>query len=152
MLWYLYIETPVGKLFIQVNPDKTSAILEILSVNYLTFIPELTGISFLVCITVSILFRFLHINRHFYLSLGMPGKIFFWGGPLSWLVGCCIQQKYTINSLGTLIFVSAFPTLIIFMSCFKVSNALIPEAGSIFSWGWPRIKKALKDLWEMKME
>lgn len=149
MLWHLYLETQVGQHFIVTRLNETAAIRELLSVNYVYFVAELTLTSFMICLIIAVVSRFSHISRHFYLSMGMPAKLLFWGVPLSGVVGYYMQQEYDFDCMEIIVFVSAFPTLIMFMGCFKVCNQLIPEAGPLISKAGVGVKKMLKDLWEM---
>lgn len=131
MFWYLYMETPMGYRFCASFPDQAHALQKILSFDILRFAFDLTMTSFVICTAIGTVSRFFHFSRHFYLSMGLFYKFIFWGVPLSAGVSFYIHDLYGLSNLGITSVFAAIPTYILFMSCFRNINHLIPEFGYI---------------------
>ncbi len=159
MMWYVYISTPVGKYFVANFTDRSQAIFYLFDMNLLYFSIFVTGAAFTICLIVSAICRVLHISRLLYHSRGMWGKMVYWGIPLAALVAHYLQSAYDLNRLEIAYLVAFIPTLFVFPACFKLSDMLLPEIGTLlqraalikdkfFGSAVPEVKKWVRDLIE----
>ena len=131
MFWYLYMSTPMGKKFISLYPEQATTIFELSDLNLVYFSSKVTLSAFIICFTIGAFGRFSHICHYLYLSQGLFGKLLYWGIPLTGAVAYYIKYEYGFSDWKTTGFIVMIPTYLLFISCFKYSQKLIPEAGDM---------------------
>jgi len=141
MMWFLYLSTPMGNKFIDLFPDRAQLINDISGLDLLTFTAELTLSSFVICIGISAVCRFFHINYYLYHSQGFFGKLFYWGMPITAAVGYFIMGKFGFAEIELSICLALIPTYLMFFNCFKYTERVIPEVGSVIQFIIPYVKK-----------
>ena len=152
LMWQLYLQTPVGKHFLVLFPEKASIFFEITEISHLPFSVDLTLWSFGICLGIAAVGHFFHINRHFYLSQGLCGKLIFWGLPLTGLVAYYVSFEYGFSDWKTIMLVTAVPTFLMFGSCFKFAGKLIPECGGVICCGIGLSKKMISKVSQLMAE
>lgn len=136
MLWHLYLETPMGQQFLQLFPEKSSAVAEIMNGDMIGFATRLTLTAFVICVSVAAASRFFYIGRLLYDSMGMAGKLTAWGVPLTAAVTCAVYQTAGLTGWEVIAVFAAIPTYCLFMNCFRYTAMLVPEAGRLLSLLW----------------
>ncbi|MDO9262606.1 MAG: hypothetical protein Q7U02_01475 [Desulfosalsimonadaceae bacterium] len=152
LMWQLYLQTPVGQHFLVLFPEKANIFVEITELSHLPFAVDLTLWSFGISLGIAAVGHFFHINRHLYLSQGLCGKVCFWGLPLTGLVACYISFDYGFSDWKTMMLVTAVPTLLMFGSCFKFAEKLVPECGDVICCGIGLSKKIISKVSQMMAE
>ncbi len=140
LLWYVYLDTPMGDKFISLHPEMAETIFALSELDLLYFCAEVTLTAFVICFALSALCRFLHISHYLYLSLKLFGRLAFWGIPFTGAVSYYIKTEYGLNNWEITAFIVMIPTYLMFISCFRYSQKLIPEAGDVLkiSIAWAR--------------
>jgi hypothetical protein len=131
MLWYAYLSTPMAENFILLHPEQTDTIFKLSELNLVDFSMHVTLSAFVICFVIGGVCRFLHICHHLYLSQGFFGKLLCWGIPLTAAVSYYIKHQYGFSDWEATVFIVIIPTYLLFISCFKFSQQLIPEVGSV---------------------
>ena len=111
---------------------------------------KITFAAFLVSLAIAALGQITHFNRHFYLSMGLIGKLLYWGLPLSAIIAFYIHKQYLNYLNWEMTFaLAAIPTYCLFMNTFKYATKLVPEMEDLFYWGnfyGSRVWRSLKRL------
>jgi hypothetical protein len=141
-MWYLYLSTPMGYKFLQSFPERAQTIIEITDLDLLYFAVDLTLSIFVLCIVLSSICRFFHINYFFYHSCGFFGKLLFWGIPITAMASYYIKYRYEFTEWEVTCVVVAFPAYLMFISCFSYTEKLLPELGDIIRLIIPPVKKS----------
>ncbi|MGM0452746.1 MAG: hypothetical protein ACQERN_06240 [Thermodesulfobacteriota bacterium] len=136
MLWHIYRETPMGQQFLALFPGHAAAISEVMGCDLFCFAGRLTLTAFAICIAIAAGCRFFYIRRLLYDSMGLAGKLFVWGVPLTAGVTYTIYQETDLGNWQVLAVFATFPTYCLFMNCFRYTAALVPEAGFLLSQAW----------------
>ncbi|MFZ2634470.1 MAG: hypothetical protein WA081_21815 [Desulfosalsimonadaceae bacterium] len=152
LMWQLYLQTPMGQHFLVFFPEKAITIVEVSELSYLPFAVDLTLWSFGICLGIATGGHFFHINRHFYLSQGFCGKLCFWGLPLTGLAACYVSFEYGFSDWKRMMLITAVPTLLMFGSCFKFVQKLVPECGDVICCGIGLSKKIISKVSQMMAE
>ncbi len=135
LFWHLYLETMMGQKFYLYFPDKAEAIEQTLSTDLRLLSGRITLTAFLFSIGIAAFGRITHINRYFYMSLGLIEKLLYWGIPLTGITSFYIHIKYLQDFNWELTFLlAAFPTYCLFMNCFKYAEKLLPEMEDVLFW------------------
>lgn len=142
MLWYLYLGTPMADDFISLHPERAETIIHLASLDLVYFCTEVTLSAFVICFAMSAICQFTHISHYLYLSQGLFGKLVYWGIPLTGAVSYYIKIEYGFSDLNVICCIAMIPTYLMFISCFKYSQKLIPEAGEVLAIAIPWIKRS----------
>jgi len=140
LFWYLYITTPMGEKFISLHPERAETIFEFSNLDLRYFCAEVNLSAFVICFLIGVVCQFLHISHYLYLSQGLFGKLVYWGIPLTGAVSYYIKNEYDFSNWGTTALIVMLPTYLLFISCFKYSQKLIPEVGTIIKISTPPVK------------
>ncbi|MBF0119469.1 MAG: hypothetical protein HQK79_11580 [Desulfobacterales bacterium] len=133
MLWSNYSATTVGQYFFKYYSEYAEIICNILNNNLIYFSAKITLISFIVCLIIGSVLRFLHILSYFYQHMGFLTRLFLWGLPLTAGVAWVVQSEYKFDHLASAYAVSLIPTEFLFSGCFLFVCELLPELGEVFS-------------------
>ncbi|MDA3895250.1 MAG: hypothetical protein PF482_03765 [Desulfobacteraceae bacterium] len=148
MLWYAYLSTPMADNFISLHPERAETIFEFSELNLIYFSIEVTLSAFIICFAISAVCRFLHICHYLYLSQGLFGKLIYWGVPLTGAVSYYIKNEYGFSDWEATGCMVMLPTYLLFISCFKYSEKLVPEAGDILKILIPWIKRSSRKTYQ----
>lgn len=141
MLWQLYLETWMGQDLLVLMPERAQTIIDVSKLNFWRFSAELTITAFLICICISAVGQFFHINRHLYFSQGFLGKVLIWGTALTAAVTYYFFTEYDYSDWRVIAAIVSIPTYCMFTSCFKYSEKLLPECGDCLRASVSLIKK-----------
>jgi hypothetical protein len=131
LFWCLYRTTPMGGQFLSLFPERAMTMMEIADMELLHFSFDITFTSFLFCMALGAICRFTHISYFFYSSQGLMGKLIYWGLALSAMVSFYVKKEYGFYSWEVVFIVVMIPTYIMFISCFKYTESLLPEAADV---------------------
>ncbi len=132
----------MGEKFISLYSERAETIFELSKLNLVYFSIEVTLSAFLICFVIGVICRFFHISHYLYLSQGLFGKLVYWGVPLTGAVSYYIKNKYGFSDWQVTGFIAMIPTYLMFTSCFKYSQKLIPEAGDVLKIAIPWFRYA----------
>jgi len=141
IMWYLYLSTLMGYKFLKLFPERAQTIIEISDLDLLYFSADLTLSVFVFCIVISSICRFLHINHFLYHSRGLFGKLVLWGIPLTAVCAYFIKHRYEFSGWEVTCVVVMIPTYLMFISCFKYTEKILPELGDLIRPLIPSLKK-----------
>ncbi len=148
MLWGIYISTPMGKQFFFSSGETAQIIIDLLERDVVHFSVELTITAFIICLLISAIGQVFYVARFLYHSRGLFGKILFWGLPMTAVVAVYVQSIYEFDSWITAFAAAFVPTLSVFTGCFKFSNELLPEIGSMVQNTFPKLMEQAKKISE----
>ncbi|MFZ5571964.1 MAG: hypothetical protein ACOZF0_16315 [Thermodesulfobacteriota bacterium] len=141
ILWKLYIQTLMGRQYLEFFPQRAEIINEILDYESWYLAGDATLAAFVICLGLGALGSFFHINRHFYLSRGVMGKALLWGPVLTAVVAYHLYMEYGFSSWEGIAIVAAVPTYCLFPTCYDYSGRLLPELGDLVHSAGPYFKK-----------
>ncbi|MFO7839821.1 MAG: hypothetical protein R6X08_10045 [Desulfosalsimonadaceae bacterium] len=142
MFWHLYLETMMGQEFCLSFPKKAERIEQLLNRDLMALSGRITFSAFFVSLGIAAIGRVTQINRYFYMSLGIIGKLSYWGLPLTAITAYYIHNQYTVSlNFGLTCLIAAIPTCCLFMSCFYYTENLLPEAEDVLGFGYRLYKK-----------
>lgn len=126
MLWFLYIETPVGRTFVSHYGAIADPIFALSRLNPFSFSLSICTEALKACFLISAGCRFLSITRFFFMSRGLFVRVFFWG------VMCAALTTYGLSGWLKLHWQGAFalgliPSIILAGRCFEVASQILPE-------------------------
>ncbi len=148
MLWYSYLRTTMADNFISLHPERADTIFAFSELNLIYFSIEVTLSAFVICFAISAACRFFHICHYLYLSQGLFGKLTYWGVPLTGAVSYYIRDEYSFSDWETTAAIVIPPTYLMFISCFKYSEKLVPEAGDEIKAIIPWIKLSYRKIFQ----
>lgn len=131
MMWHMYLLTYVGKNYSAMFPEQVRGFSAAARLNPAWVAGISTIGAFSICILLSIFFQFTHVARYLYHSRGLFGKILLWGIPMTAVVAIFLREYLNLTQWSVAYMVSLVPTLCIFTYCFKFSEKLIPEVGTV---------------------
>jgi len=126
ILWYLYLETHVGKTYFKAFQENAQLIINVLDRNLWFFSAQLTGLAVLVCLGIGVVIRLSFIMRFLYDGRGLFFRFPVWG-TLSVFCTCPVIARCFHFNLQTAMILMIFPTLSLFSVCFRLSAYLFPE-------------------------
>ncbi len=148
MLWGIYISTPMGKQFFFSSGETAQIIIDLLERDVVHFSVELTITAFIICLLISAIAQVFYVARFLYHSRDLFGKILFWGLPMTAVVAVYVQSIYEFDSWITAFAAAFVPTLSVFTGCFKFSNELLPEIGSMVQNTFSKLMEQAKKISE----
>ena len=148
MLWGIYISTPMGKKLFFSSGETAQIIIDLLERDVVHFSVELTITAFIICLLISAIAQVFYVARFLYHSWGLFGKIFFWGLPMTAVVAVYVQSIYEFDSWITAFAAAFVPALSVFTGCFKFSNELLPEIGSMVQNTFSKLMEQAKKISE----
>ena len=131
ILFDLYLATPMGAKFLSIHPQRAETLLRLTELDLVYFCTEVTVSSFVICFILSAICRMTHISHFLFLSQGLFGKLVYWGAAFTGAVSYYIKNKYGFSSWEVTAVIVMIPTYLMFISCFKYSEKLLPEIGDV---------------------
>lgn len=131
VLWHLYLSTHVGKQFALYFPHAAKSTANLLQMDLISLSIEISIYSFVICIAIGAIFRFLYLARYVYEQFGALGRIAVCGLPLAAVIATYVQPLYGIPEWSTAFVVVLVPALSVFSRCFTYAAKLLPELGEI---------------------
>ncbi len=132
ILWTVYISTPIGMQYAKSFHQRAGNISNLLNRDPLILSIRTTGLSLIVCFSIAIVCRFLHITRLLFFSRGLLGKIVFFGLTLTAVAATFAQMLFQITPWTYAYLATVLPTLLLFSGCFKYAYNIMPELGGLF--------------------
>ncbi|HMA66579.1 MAG TPA: hypothetical protein VKO20_02060 [Desulfosalsimonadaceae bacterium] len=146
LFWHLYLETMMGREFCLSFPKRAEQIEQLLDKDLMVLSGRITLSAFFVSLAIAAVGRVTHINRHFYMSLGIIGKLAYWGLPVTAVTAYYIHKEYAVSQdFGLTLLMAAIPTYCLFMSCFYYTEKLLPEAEDVLGFGY-RLSKKVREV------
>ncbi len=146
LLWHLYLQTITGREFRICFPEKTALIEQVFDSSLFLLSGRVTLSVFLVCAAAASIARITHISRYFYMSLGIIGKLLYWGPALTAASAFYLHEQYAGFSWKMSVLFAVIPAYCLFMNCFKYAERLLPEAEDVVSLAVPFFRRAWKSL------
>ncbi|UCD82807.1 MAG: hypothetical protein JSW26_15645 [Desulfobacterales bacterium] len=131
ILWHIYRMTYSGKRFIVKHPKFTQLVSSLLSNDIIEIAIETTFSAFIICIIVCAICQVFHITRYLFNPQNTIIKLMFWGGPLTAAVSMYINDIHEFEHWAYTFPITIVPTLCVFTYCFKFTEDLLPEIGSV---------------------
>jgi hypothetical protein len=132
-LWVIFTATQVGQTYAKLYEESYRITNDILSRNFISLAINITLTSFVICLIVSAVLKFLHINRFFYSNRSLFIRIIFAGLPLTCIVAVYMYYRGDISHMDTAFTVVLVPTLCVFTGSFRFSEEFVPELIDIIS-------------------
>jgi hypothetical protein len=126
-IWVIFTATQVGQTYAKMYEESYRLTNALLNRNFISLSINLTLTSGIICLIVSAVLKFLHINRFLYSERGLIIRIIFAGLPLTLIVAAFTYYRGDFNNLETALTVVFVPTLFIFTGGFKFSEEFVPE-------------------------
>jgi hypothetical protein len=129
--WHLYLSTPVGQHFAHYFPQTAQSTSTLLQMDLFALSARITLYSFVICITIGSIARFLYLARYLHEQFGVLGRALICGLPLTAVVATYVQPLYGFQEWNTAFMAVILPTLSVFSPCFTYAEKLLPELGDI---------------------
>jgi len=130
-LWFLFSATDVGQTYAKIYEESYRLTNDILHRNFISLAVNLTLTSFVICLMVAAIYKFLHIIRYCYSDRGLPGRFLLAGLPLSFIVAFYLNYIGDFIPLDTALSVALVPTLCLFTACFRLAEEFVPGLADI---------------------
>jgi len=131
ILWFSYTATPIGQRYVILFKGQAGNISKLLGGNMLTVAVQVTVLAFGICLTSAIIFQFLHLIRHLYLSRGDAGRMFLFGCPLNAATAYLAQPQLHSDQWSFVYGATLLPTLCVLNAAFAYAQKLVPEIGQL---------------------
>lgn len=131
ILWHIYRLTYSGKRFVVKHPRFTQLVSDLLSNDIIEIAVETTFSAFIICIIICAICQVFHITRYLFNSQNNIIKLLFWGVPLTAVVSMYINDIHEFEHWAYTFPLTTVPTLCVFTYCFKFTEDLLPEIGSV---------------------
>lgn len=126
-IWILFTATQVGQTYAKIHAESYRMTNEFLNGNFISLAFNLTLTSFVICLLISAVLQFLHINRVIYSNRNIFAKIIFIGLPLTGVIAFYMYYTGEFRLIDTAFIVVLIPTLCVFTGSFKFSEEFVPE-------------------------
>jgi hypothetical protein len=146
IFWINYIETVVGRTYIELNPDSAQSIHLLMGKQTFSLSAQLTVSAFFVSLIMSGIGQLFHLARYLYRPRGFWGRIFMWGLPLTGVVAYRLHPELGLPQYGQTYALALVPTLCLFAGCFRFAFNLLPELGDVINYVRRSIKILLAGL------
>jgi hypothetical protein len=143
ILWHILRLTYSGNRFTANHPKFTQLVSDLLNNDMIEIAVETTFSAFTICIIVCAICQVLYITRYLFNPQNSIIKLLFWGLPLTSAVSMYINDIHQFEHWAYTFPITVVPTLCVFTYCFKFTEDLLPEIGSVFV----KIFFYLKALW-----
>ena len=134
MFWHTYKDTHVGLVFVKQLGNNYEFFTEIIKKDIIEVSYRLTLSAFMLCLALSAICQFIYIGRFFQGMNGWLHKFIYWGIPLTFIVSAYFYRWpiYAVDRWGAAYILYFAPTLCVYGVCFKITNRLLPEIGTVF--------------------
>lgn len=133
ILWFSYLASPIGHFYPVYFPQRAKLVSMVMGQDILIFPLMLTAIAFMVALICAACCRLFYLTRFIYLPRSVFGKIVLVGLPINLAAAFVLRPFFHIPDWGAAYAATLIPTLLSFVFCFRVSRALLPELGMLFS-------------------
>ena len=131
--WFTYKDTHVGYVFVEQMGNNYPIFTDILNQDILKLSYYLTLSTFILCLAIGSACQFAYLGRYFQGTSGWLHKFLYWGIPLTFMVSAYFYRWpiYPVDHWGAAYILYFVPTVCVFGLCFKITNRLLPEIGTI---------------------
>ena len=129
--WHLFSQTQVGQTYAQIHDYNHRMTAAVFNQDLVTLSVQMVLTSFVICFITAAICQVLYLSRYLYSPRGLLGSCIFWGLPLTMLVALYSQHAYGYKQIDLAFSVALVPTMMVFMSCFKYADRVLPEMGDI---------------------
>lgn len=125
-LWYLYLETPVGRKYTAKFSVLTTHVMsELVRKDLVLFSLEITACALITCLMVSATIQLLAVRRYFYEGRGLTNR-------MVWIALFSAGSAFNLARISqiewsTAVAISILPSLCLFASCLAIAAKLLPE-------------------------
>jgi hypothetical protein len=125
-LWYLYLETPVGRKYTAKFSVLTTHVMsELVRKDLVLFSLEITACALITCLMVSATIQLLAVRRYFYEGRGLTNR-------MVWIALFSAGSAFNLANISqiewsTAVAISILPSLCLFASCLAIAAKLLPE-------------------------
>ncbi len=130
LLWMLYIETPMGKRFLDLHIVDVRAIEDLQAENFLMLSLEVILTVLMVCLVFGAVSQVFLLIRYFHEGRRLFYRLIVWGIPCAALTAVAISGTYEIGPVASL-FLGVVPTMVLFQSCLRFTPGLLPEISTV---------------------
>jgi hypothetical protein len=123
----VYSATQVGQTYAKIYEESYQLTNELLNRDFISLAINLTLTSFIICLIIGTVFKFLHISQFLYSNRGLFTRIIFVGLPLTFVVAVYNYYTGEFRFLETALTVVLIPTLFVFTGSFRLSEEFVPE-------------------------
>jgi hypothetical protein len=131
--WFTYRDTHVGLVFVKQVGSRYGFLAQILKEDIVRLSFDLTLSAFVICLIISTVCQFMYFGRFFQGLNGWLHKFMYWGIPLTVIVSAYFYRwpQYPVDRWSAAYILYFIPTLCVYGLCFKITNALLPEIGTV---------------------
>lgn len=126
-MWYLYLDTFIGRSYAQIFPHNAAGISEILEDNPFKIAVRFAASAFVFSLAVGAVSRFSTALRFFYDPYGELMHFTCWGTPVAVALTFINKSYFAIYSWGCSFFFTVVPAFFLFRKCFEYCQRLLPE-------------------------
>jgi hypothetical protein len=125
-LWYLYLETPVGRKYTANFSVLTTHVLsELVRRDLVLFSIEIAACALITCLMVSATIQLLAVRRYFYEGRGLVNR-------MVWIALFSASSAHNLTNISQIewsiaVAISILPSLCLFASCLAIAAKLLPE-------------------------
>jgi len=130
-LWLAYIETAVGRSFLELYTPDLSAVEVLRAESFLTLSLRVTLVVIQVCLVLGALGQVSCLVSYLYAGRGFIQRLIIWGIPAVAFASIPISETYALGWEASVL-LAALPTLVLFNSCIKFASELLPEIPDVF--------------------
>ncbi|PKN61510.1 MAG: hypothetical protein CVU57_29245 [Deltaproteobacteria bacterium HGW-Deltaproteobacteria-15] len=125
-MWMVYAETHVGKQFIVLHEVDISAVEGLLAEGFLVLSYKVVLAVLTACLALGAASRVFLLARYLYEGRGMIYRVAVWGIPCAVLTAFVLLRTYHLE-LPSAFLLGLVPTLVLFHTCFRFTQELLPE-------------------------
>lgn len=129
-LWHLYLETEVGKHYLQYYPFRVQMIYRIIHYSPVYFSLSVCLTVLKACLLVAAVARVSFFARGYYEHRPAVFKIAVWSPVCAAAAGWLLQEEFDVTFQFGLA-LAVVPTLFLFIPCFELAVKCLPEANLI---------------------
>lgn len=130
-LWTIYVHTDIGDMFVNVYPELAEDINNIFRQWCIETAIFSNTVSLIASLAFGAVSQLIHVQSHFYYSLGRTLRTIVWGGGISFFVSLFISYQYNINDLRVSFACAVPPTVMLLDKIFAFTATTLPELGGI---------------------
>ena len=143
LLWMVYMETPIGKRFLDLHIVDIRVIEDLRAENFLMLSLEVVLIVLLACLVFGAVSQVFLLIRYFYEGRGFLYRMIVGGVPCVALTSVAISGTYETGPVASF-FLGVVPTMVLFQSCLRFTPGLLPEISTVIGGIADLVQKGLE--------
>lgn len=131
MMWFLFLETPVGQHHSELFAERSEMLSEILFGNIFSTALGVLATCLYTGLIITAAGRLLHLYRPFYRTLDATTRTLIWGIPVVVYATRILYMNGTADSYGFAVALSILPCLAFTRNALRFNRIAVPEIGTL---------------------